>query len=104
MSRVKLFAWSKGRSAVERMYIDIYAEPLADGSLKLTRSDMGPDLERLYGSYDMATSLTIPAAELPKALTAVLLDGFTKRKRLDWQRMVEGLNSAGVNFAMDSWP
>lgn len=85
------------------MYIDVYAEAQADGSLKLRRSDMGADLEERHGRYDMSSWYVISAADMPRAMTAVLAYSFSQRKRLDWYGLIKCLEEAGIKVKMDAW-
>lgn len=85
------------------MYVDIVAEPQADGTLKLRRSDMGPDLEERYGKYDISTWFYISSAEMPKAMIAILAYSFSQRKRLSWENLIDCLKAAGVDVRPESW-
>ncbi len=103
MTSVKLFSWKRGRTAATRMYIDVYAEPQPDGTLRLSRTDMGPDLEERYGDYDLESWFFISAADMPSAMTAILAYSFSQRKRLDWHSLIDCLKAAGVKVSVDIW-
>lgn len=103
MTETRIYAWKRGRTAETRLYTDIYVEHLADGGMKLRRSDMGPDIEARYGKYDSTSWLIVAPKDMPMAMTTLLLHSFNKGKRLDWQSLATLFGAAGIPVQLECW-
>lgn len=84
-------------------YTDVRATVRSDGGLRISNTEMGPDVEARFGDYDLESWFDLSPDDLPMAMAAVLHHAFSQRKRMDLQSLVACLKAVGIEPKWDVW-
>jgi hypothetical protein len=102
MNKIALLSKSSGDTDEKREYTDVAARVDADGCVRFSCVDMGPQIEAGWGDFDLEQFFDVPAEDGEQALL-IAQRIFRNPTPSAWTDFLAALEADNISVEMDVW-